>query len=235
MNRKAIHLGAAAVVAAVGMLVAPTIPQSGTLASGTAPVTVMNTPLPVALQGTGNITGEVSAAQKGTWSVGVTSLPAVQLAAGTQVGISGGSLSLDDPAKTAYAVSLCATDTDDCSGVPSTATLPVGTRFVIEVVSGDCFVRNEGVHGWALLAQLNGQVHEYEISDKISAHDDESTMGLFFNQGRIYADGGVVDGISVSLVSAGFSESHDLGPVGLCRITLSGYLVQNTTPFPATP
>jgi hypothetical protein len=235
MKHKATHLGVAAVCVAVILLLALTIPQSATLTSGTAPVTVVNTPLPVTLQGTGTITGDVNATQSGSWNVGVTSLPAVQLAAGTTVGINGGSLALDDPAKTAYAVTLCATDTDDCAVNPSTATLPVGTRFVIEVASGDCFVRNEGIHGWTLGARLNGVDHEYQISDKISSHDDDSARGLFFNQGRIYADGGVVSGLSVHLVSAGFFESHDLGPEGVCNITLSGYLVSMPTPFPTAP
>ena len=62
---------------------------------------MVNTPLPVQLQGTGNVTGQVSATQSGAWNVGVTSLPAVQLAPG-------GTLALDDPAKDAYAVKLCA-------------------------------------------------------------------------------------------------------------------------------
>lgn len=64
--------------------------MSAAQAEGSAPVTVVNTPLPVSLTGTGTISGNVNAYQAGTWNVGVTSMPAVQLAAGTTVGITGG-------------------------------------------------------------------------------------------------------------------------------------------------
>jgi hypothetical protein len=225
MNRYKKSLGAAALLAAAGTL--GTLATGATATSGTAPVTVVNTPLPVALQGTGTITGQVSAAQSGPWSVGVTSLPAVQLAPGATVSLAGGSLALDDPAKEAYAVTLCASEyTDGCFSTPSAVTLPVGKRFIIEYTSGHCYVRNTGIHGWTLKARLNGQDFFYQISDKISAHDDQSTEGLFGDQVLIYADGGVPNGLSVNLFPAGFTEDHDLGPFDSCDITLSGRLIQ---------
>jgi hypothetical protein len=216
--------GAVVLLAAAGML--GTLATGATSTVGSAPVTVVNTPLPVALQGTGTITGQVSAAQSGLWSVGVTSLPAVQLAPGTTVSLGGGTVALDDPAKEAYAVTLCASNLGDCGPAPSAVTLPVGKRFVIEYTSGTCYVRNTGIHGWILTARLNGQDFGYHISDKISAHDDESTVGLFSNTVQIYADGGVPNGLSASLDLAGFTEDHDLGPSDSCDITLSGRLIQ---------
>jgi hypothetical protein len=77
-------------VAIVGLtlaIVAP-LPARG---AGAAPVLVTNTPtqpVPVALQGTGSVAGTVNALQSGPWTVGVSSLPAVQLAAGTAITLS---------------------------------------------------------------------------------------------------------------------------------------------------
>jgi len=236
MNRKARRWGGAALIAGMGMVVAFTRPETATTQlAGTAPVTVMNTPLPVALQGTGSITGNVNAAQSGPWSVGVTTLPAVQLAAGTTVAINGGSVAFDDPARQAYVVELCAAYDDECSPGASETTLPVGTRFVIEQASGYCKVINLAIDGWEVKARLNGQNHSYEIRDKISADDDESTNGLFFEQTRIYADGGGVNGLSVQLIEPHSGETHTFGPHASCKITLSGYLVQTSPAFPATP
>jgi len=194
----------------------------------------MNTPLPVALQGTGANAGNVNAAQSGAWNVGVTSLPAVQLAPGTTIGVSGGSPAVEDPARRAFAVTLCATNSDDC-GTPAGASLPVSTRFVIEYAAGTCAVRNTGILGWELKARLNGQDNLYQVGDKLSAHDDETTTGLFSNPMRVYVDGGIVNGLSVDLVLAGFNESHDLGPSAYCTVTLSGHLVDMPATFPTAP
>jgi hypothetical protein len=100
-------------------------------ADGSAPVTVVNAPLPVRLTGTGTISGVVSAQQAGAWNVGVTSLPAVQLAPGTTVGITG-SIANDD-ARNAFAAELCV---DAGAGCGEPVTIPVNKRFVIEQVSG---------------------------------------------------------------------------------------------------
>jgi len=233
MNRKATRWGAAALIVGVGMVVAFTRPEPAmTTAAGSAPVTVVNTPLPVALQGTGSITGNVNAAQSGPWSVGVTTLPAVQLAPGTTVTVNGGSVSFDDPAKQAYVVHLCASYYDDCGTIPEKATLPFGTRYVIEQVSGHCVVRNEAIDGWVLTARLNGQNNDHEFRDRLSAEDGASATGLFFEQTRIYVDGGGVDGLSVHTISGGFTASDN---IEYCKITMSGHLVQMGAQFPAAP
>ena len=43
-------------------------------------VRVVNTPLPVTLQGTGTISGTVAATQSGAWNVGIAGMPAFNLA-----------------------------------------------------------------------------------------------------------------------------------------------------------
>ena len=230
MNRKVKRLGLLGVAVAAVSLAALAIPGASAISSaaGWAPVMVVNTPLPVALQGTGNIAGNVNAAQSGSWSVGVTSLPAVQLAAGTTVGINGG-VSIADPAKQAFALSLCSTFSDSCGAIPEAATLPVGTRYVIEQASGYCVVRDTGIHGWKLRASLNGQIYEHYVADKISAHDGANTTGLFMEKTQIYVDGGVPNGLSVQPVPQDFNETH---PEDYCHITLSGHVVQMPAQFP---
>lgn len=236
MHRNAKNLGLGVLTMVAGVMAALTIPPSRALqaaapTAGTAPVTVMNTPLPVALQGTGTITGQVTATQEGAWSVGVTSLPAVQLAPGTTVNVQGGGAG--DSARQAYALELCATGTESCPAGTSFATLPLNTRFVIEYVSGSCRVTNTGIHGWTLTGPLNGQPHTYQVQCKISAEDDHSTTGLFSEQVRIYVDGGATGSLSVGTHDQGFSQHHDLGPYSECGITLSGYLVDTTPVFPS--
>ena len=222
-HRKSI--GALTFVVALAAATIP-LPKTTHAQQGSAPVTVVNTPLPVSLTGTGTISGNVNAAQSGVWSVGVTNLPAVQLAAGTTVGISGGNTSAspifvrdaDDPARNAFVLGLCATSKfQTCPAV----TVPVGTRYVIEQVSGECNVGSESsIGGFKLTAQLNGVDNVYYIRDTISAGSGETTIGAFFQESRIYADGGVANGISATVFDAGGS-----GPGSACSITLSGYLV----------
>jgi len=195
-------------------------------AAGSAPVTVVNTPLPISLTGTGNISGNVNAAQSGAWNVGVTSLPPVQLAPGTTVGISGGSglifaRDVDEPARNAYVTRLCVSTESTCTGV----TVPFGTRYVIEQVSGQCNVGSESsLYGFRLTARLNGVDNVYHFRDDISAGGGgDTTTGFFFQETRIYVDGGVENGISAELAGTG-GEHHSAS----CGITLSGHLVPMT-------
>jgi hypothetical protein len=212
---------AVAVVGMLAVLVVPQ-PQPSQAAEGSAPVTVVNTPLPVSLAGTGKIAGTVAATQSGAWNVGVTSLPAVQFASGATVGISGFSNTeatalfisdIDAAARGAVAVALCSdTGNGTCASVyqePNTATLPVGERFVIEQISHGC---NGGAY---INASLNGYVHQYVLP---------GAGGGFSQQQRIYVDGGVPNGL-------GF---HLNNPVtdSICRATLSGHLVHIAAPFP---
>lgn len=203
----AITVAVVLTAAAIGVLLMPA--PAG--AAGTAPVTVMNTPLPVQLQGTGSIAGTVQAAQSGQWSVDVGSLPAVQLAAGTTVGTS----DLESSVRQAYAVDLC---NDNC-GAGAAATLPVGNRFVIENVSGKCYitVSTQALANAIVFASLNGQMHSYQLVGQ----QQGALERVFNNQVRIYADGGVPNGLSIG------GDGNEV-----CRATLSGRLIQMDT-FPS--
>ena len=237
MKRVTQHLRNIGVLTFLVALAAATIPlpkATQAQAAGSAPVTVVNTPLPVNLTGTGNISGNVNAAQSGAWNVGVTNMPAMQLAPGTTVGISGGfsntatspifTQDVDEPAKNAYVVGLCASTESSCGGI----TVPLGTRYVIEQVSGECNVGSESsLYGWKLSARLNGADNIYFVRDNISAGSGDTTTGFFFQESRIYADGGVENGISAHLFGVG-GEHHSAA----CGITLSGYLVSMDVVFP---
>lgn len=72
-------------------VVLSSIPNHPAAAAGSAPVTVVGgvtgaTPVPVSLQGTGNISGDVNAAQSGAWNVGVNNFPNTQDVSATQSG-----------------------------------------------------------------------------------------------------------------------------------------------------
>lgn len=126
------------------------------------PVTVVNTPLPVTGNVNAAVTGTVNANITNTPSVSVLSLPVVQLAAGTTVGVTGGTFSLtntsatpiftrdvNNPTNQPFAASLCVT-----SGGPGTcaahqdfrvpATIGANSAPVLELVieyySASCVV-----------------------------------------------------------------------------------------------
>jgi hypothetical protein len=176
-----------------------------------------------AVDAAGNVQVKVNnvAAQLVSGSVSVSNFPATQ-----NVNVTGNTATspifvrdVDEPAKNAYVVGLCATSKfATCTGV----TVPVGVRFVIEQVSGECNVGSDSsIEGWKLTAQLNGVDNVYFFRDKISAGGGgETTLGTFLEQSRIYADGGVANGISAKVFNEGGS-----GPGSACDITLSGHLV----------
>ena len=218
------HLRSIGVLTFVVALAAATIslPKATQAQQGSAPVTVVNTPLPVSLTGTGTISGNVNAAQSGAWNVGVTSLPAVQLASGATVAISGFSNTeatalftsdIDAAAKGAFAVALCSdTGNGTCASVyseTSTTTLPVGQRFVIEQISHGCG------GGAYIQARLKGHTFQYVLP---------GAGGGFSQQQRIYVDGGVANGL-------GFYLNNPITD-SICRATLSGHLVTIAPPFP---
>jgi hypothetical protein len=207
-------------------LTATTIPlpkPTQAQAAGTAPVTVVNTPLPVSLSGTGNIAGTVAATQSGAWNVDVASLPAVQLAPGATVGVSGFTNTeatplftsdVDAAARRPFAVELCSSlDSNLCGGEPFSVNLPVGERFVIEQVSGGC----SDVHVAAIFASLNGRIYTHRFPMIGSTYN-------FSQLTRIYVDGGVPAGLRVQPP-----------PAGTCSMTLSGHLVSIAAPFPTVP
>jgi hypothetical protein len=217
------HLKSIGVLIFVMVLAAAMIPvpkATQAQAAGTAPVTVVNTPLPISLTGTGNISGDVNATQSGAWNVGVTNLPAVQLASGATVGISGFSNTegtalftsdVDAAARRPFALELCSSlDSNLCAPTPFSATLPVGERFVIEQVSGGC----SDVRAAAIFASLNGVLYRHSFPVIGSTSN-------FSQLTRIYVDGGVLAGLRVQPPS-----------MGTCSMTLSGHLVSIASPFP---
>jgi hypothetical protein len=180
-------------------------------AEGWAPVKVINTPLPVSLTGTGMITGSVNAYQADAWSVGVTSLPSVQLAPGTTVEVTG--TVGDSNAKNAFAGELCV---DAGAGCGSPLTIPVNKRFVIEQVSGECDTSDEeDFENWVIKVHLNGTMHDHYFKSPIRS--------AFHFATRIYAD---APDITVRGIQSGFHDNNE------CDMTLSGYLVDTTPPFP---
>ena len=184
---------------------------SSVQAEGLAPVTVLNTPLPVSLAGTGTISGDVNASQAGTWSVGVTSMPAVQLAAGTTVGITGGVGNVDP--RNAFAAELCV-DAGTACGPP--VTIPVNKRFDIEQVSGSCgWSDEEDYDNWVITAHLNGSTHNHYFKSPI--------VSSFHFPTRIYAD---APGLTTIPILSGFHDDNE------CTMTVSGYLVDMTPTFP---
>ena len=185
--------------------------MSSAQAEGSAPVTVINTPLPVSLSGTGTISGVVTAQQAGAWNVGVTSLPAVQLASGTTVGITG-SVANTDP-RNAFAAELCV---DAGAGCGEPVTIPVNKRLVIEQVSGSCgYSDDEDYENWKITAHLNGGTHPHYFKSPV--------VSTFHFATRIYAD---APALTVTPILSGFHDDNE------CHMTLSGYLVDMTPAFP---
>ena len=180
-------------------------------AAGSAPVEVRNIPLPVTLTGEGQIAGTVSATQNGSWSMAVTSLPAVQLAPGATVTVA------ENSTPQPYAIDLCT----GC-GAGNSTTLPVGYRFVIEQVSGRCYttLESQTLLSPRIEAYLNGQVHRYYVNSQAHGY----LQRVFNDQTRIYVDGGVPAGLTID----------GLGNEA-CEVTFSGELTAVAPTFPTGP
>jgi hypothetical protein len=214
-----------AVIAVAGLMLSLLV-TSPVRGAGAAPVLVTNLadqPVPVTLQGTGSVGGTVNAVQSGTWTVGVSSLPAVNLAAGTTVGINNLSTApiftedINNSAKQAFAVRVCVGGTSGAiCDVGDVATLPAGKRFVIEQISGTCERdQNENPDTFFITAPLNGQSYNYYVS-RVQGVAAISAYGLhrivIGDTTRIYAD----DAVGISR----FDLETDR-----CQATLSGHLV----------
>jgi hypothetical protein len=178
-----------------------------------------------AVDAAGNVQVKVNnlaATQAVSGTVSVSNFPTTQ-----NVNITGGGNTatspifvrdVDEPAKNVYVVGLCANTSKDQNCGP--LTVPAGTRFVIEQVSGRCTVgTGSSIEGWKLTAQLNGADNIYWFHDKISAPagSGETTLGPFFQLSRIYADGS----ISAVVYNEGGEQAGNVA----CIITLSGHLV----------
>ena len=208
-------------MAIVGFTLSIVVP-SPARGAGSAPVTVVNTPaepVPVALQGTGSVAGTVNALQSGSWTVGVSSLPALQLATGTTFNLNSSPTApiytADVSAGQAFAVDVCSPSSACLSG--TVALVPVGKRFVIEQVSGICRSTDHPAPFY-IEWSLNGQTYKYYTSGVLSpvGQTNYITVGALT---RIYAETSV--GIGLFASDAEF-----------CHATLSGHLQDISSPFP---
>jgi len=94
-------------------------------------VRVVNTPLPVTLQGTGTISGTVAATQSGTWNVGINGTPMFNLANPADIAKAEG---IQHP----YQKELECGWPNDNNHCDVSFTSPTNQRLVIEYVSGSC-------------------------------------------------------------------------------------------------
>jgi len=177
----------------------------------------------------------VNALQNGTWSVGITGTPnvnvgtpTVMLDAGSTVGISGSVhvgnpatspvfvRDVDSPARNPFQVELCSGTSPFCNFIPNYFNVPTGHEFVVEYVSGKC----EGPAGKVSLAfnstagsQLGGGIwlNDLTITD---------LTGIRFGQVmRIYGDP-----FTQIVFGANFFGGQGQGRQG-CDINVAGYLV----------
>lgn len=141
----------------------------------TVPVAVENTPT-VNVRTLPAITGSLSIAGQPV-SVNVNTLPAVQLAPGTTVGVTGGNFSFsntastpiftrdkDNPALAPFQATLCASPTINPCGNIDFA-VPVGKTLVIEFVSTACFSATGSVVGaLSLLTTVGGVLAQHRLA-----------------------------------------------------------------------
>lgn len=92
-------------------------------------VTVVNTPLPVTLQGTSSISGTVAATQSGTWNVGITGSP--------NVNVMNTPLPIAETARKAVNHSfVCSSTAVGCGeGAATEYVVPTGYQLVIDYAS----------------------------------------------------------------------------------------------------
>jgi hypothetical protein len=188
--------------------------------AGSAPVTVVNTPLPVT--GTTTVSGTVNATQSGAWNVGITGTPMVSVTNANK------SLLLvrdvDNPALQPFVFDLCApiTPAGPCPSnsftIPSTtATGQPVQRFVVEYVSGGCGL---GIGSFfdhiAVVTSVNGTGGTYQVIPTLAGQESPINVYSFAQQLRGYADAGTDARLDVSTTGAGFPQ---------CTATVSGYLV----------
>jgi hypothetical protein len=211
-------------------VVLSTMPSNHAAAAGAAPVNVVNTPLPVS--------GSVSAAQSGSWNVGITGMPTVNLGAGNSVGINGsiqvGNLAtnpvfvsdVDNPARhpiqlnnacgIGATVISCSTVGQDVPGVDYT--VASGMQLVIEDVSYDVALpTGQKVVFCFMDSRIGGQLAEVKFAPAFTATLSGIDHFISANHIRGYADPGTT-------VSFGCYRDSTLSG-GSFRAQAFGYLV----------
>lgn len=196
----------------------------------TIPVAVENTPT-VNVRTLPAITGSVSIAGQPV-SVNVNTLPAVQLAPGTTVGVTGGNFSFsntastpiftrdkDNPALAPFQATLCASPTiNPCGNTPIDFAVPVGKTLVIEFVSTACFSNTTGsvVGALSLLTTVGGVLAQHRLAP---GQPDIFGTIIANQQTRIYADAGT------TIFLANGAQNNGQPGSASCNAVLSGYLV----------
>ncbi len=209
------NLRALLAMAVVATLAAISIPLPRPLAAaGSAPVTVMNTPLPV--QGT------VGATQSGPWNVGIT---------GGTVNVANSASSpvfardVDNAARQPFQKNLCIPISGAflpfCSGIPDSFVVPDGKRLVIEQVAGDCLQQSgTQVVEISLRTQVGSDLVPYAFPLQ-PPPTFSAPSGLYATSLnhliRIYADPGTTVDIPRAQLIGG-TEAY-------CVLGVSGYLV----------
>jgi hypothetical protein len=195
---------------------APTRPAE---AGGSAPVTVLNTPLPV--QGT------VNAAQSGTWNVGLTGTPSVNI--GNTPSNPVPTLDVNQPTGEPFQEQLCIDSEAGGLCGPQDFDVPTATnkgdsvkRLVIDYVSGHCESDAQPgatlvwVGGDQSINNPSGQDYSKNYFVPVFTATGEYA---FATPTRIYADPNANISIFSYAISIG-STVH-----GVCDVQLSGFLM----------
>jgi hypothetical protein len=203
------------VLAAIGVLMRVSEPSaSGSQPPPVTPVLVTNTPLPVALNGPGIISGTVSATQSGAWNVGVTGTPNVNIA--NQPGAPVLTRATDNPGLTPFQKwsNEQGTGVGGSQGVLSFY-VSNDSRLVIEHVNATCYVPDPTavaqLGGFRLDVQ-GGGFAEYELPVQRSV-TGQIVVDLPL---KAYADPGT---------QVFFHISGQFPSGSMCAGALSGYLV----------
>lgn len=193
------------------------VPQKNAAGSAAAPVTVVNTPLPVTGNVSASVSGTVGAQQSGNWSVGISGTPTVNAnvtfprSIGVQNARDLSSLLIpllqqdtDNPARQPF-TQECTVSTLDTAGrgFCSLDTVPTGKRFIIETVSGGLNT-TPGIKPTQISLQVNttGTVRAYFFSATFRGNSSFFGDSFVVNQPvRIYADSSTTSVFNVTMSS----------------------------------
>jgi hypothetical protein len=196
------------------MLFSASAPQ-GQAARGAAPVTVVNTPLPVEASITGTITGDVS----------VTNTPDVKVMNEPMVTVGNSATNpvlvrdLDNPAQQPYAENvLVGINEDERSGSSHFSSIPAGKRLVIEYVNVDAqYPAGQGMF-MTLSVHTNGAQLVYGFPASLQASLASLDEVLGSHPVRIYVDS------ETEPVFTCFRPGST-SSVALCQMTISGHFI----------
>jgi hypothetical protein len=185
------------------MLSLGSVAQKPVAAANPGPVIVTNTPLPT------------TAAQSGTWNVGVTGTPSVTV--GNSINSPVKVVDVSIPAREPFQTTLCSIDQDeDCPTFNNSATyaVPVNKRLTIEYVSGSCFSKPNTSQVFEFALQTGGLINHYFVPQLVGTNAVARFQSVA-QETRLNADPGTI--IQVFPSNSG-------GTKILCVASLAGYL-----------